>query len=490
MANYFNTINTALRALQAQQKSLDVTGHNIANANTEGYSRQRAIHTATDPYTVPGFGMPAGAGQVGTGVEIAEISRIRDKFMDGQINEEKQALGYWEKMYEGIHRIELIFNEPSDSSLSYAMTKFWEALQELSNSPEDPAVRESVKQTAQTMIDTFHNFHDQLMDYKRSLNEDVNTIVDEINSIARRIADLNEQIVDVKGTGKNPNDLLDRRDLLFEQLNYLVNVQGYEDSQGNLHISLGGTRLVSGKKVNELAIKENPDETRRFEDIIYFTNTKSNALIEGGELKAILDLRGGYRNEYGDDTGEIGRYLARLDELARGLVERFNAVHRGGYDLDGNDGGDFFAPTGPEGVAVDAHNISLSAEILAQDGVNKIAAGLSTDGIRNMGNGDNAILLAEVVNGEKIFNNGTATMFDFYKSMISTMGIDGQRADRMVNNQTVLVDQLENQRTSISGVSLDEEMANLIRFQQAYNAAARIITTTQYILDSLMGIIR
>src|SRR5690554_6525217 len=174
MANYFNTINTALRALQAQQKSLDVTGHNIANANTEGYSRQRAIHSATDPYTVPGFGMPAGAGQVGTGVEIAEIARIRDKFIDGQINEEKQSLGYWEKMYEGLHRIKLIFNEPSDSSLSFAMTKFWESLQELSNNPEDPAVRESVKQTAQTMIDTFHNLNDQLADYKRSLNADVN----------------------------------------------------------------------------------------------------------------------------------------------------------------------------------------------------------------------------------------------------------------------------------------------------------------------------
>jgi len=490
MANYFNTINTALRALQAQQKSLDVTGHNIANANTEGYSRQRAIHSATDPYTVPGFGMPAGAGQVGTGVEIAEIARIRDKFIDGQINEEKQSLGYWEKMYEGLHRIELIFNEPSDSSLSFAMTKFWESLQELSNNPEDPAVRESVKQTAQTMIDTFHNLNDQLADYKRSLNADVNTITDEINSIARRIADLNEQIVDVKGTGKNPNDLLDRRDLLFEELNHLVKVQGYEDSQGNLHVSLGGTRLVSGKKVNELAIKDNPDPTREFEDIIYFTNTNSDALIEGGELKAILALRGGYRDENGDDTGEIGRYMARLDELASVVVEEFNIVHHEGYDLEGNDGGDFFAATGPDGVPVDAHNISLSTDILALDGINKITAGLSTDGIRNPGNGDNATQLANIINGEKIFNSGTATMLDFYKSMISTMGIEGQRADRMVNNQTTLVDQLENQRTSISGVSLDEEIANLIKFQQAYNAATRIITTSQYILDSLMGIIR
>ncbi len=571
MANYFNTINTALRALQVQKKSLDVTGHNIANANTEGYSRQRAVHSTTNPYTVPGFGMPAGAGQVGTGVEISEIVRMRDQFIDGQINEENQALGYWEKKYEGLHRMELIFNEPSDSGLQSSMTKFWESLQVLNNNPEDPAVRETVRQTAQTLVDTFHNLSDQLLDYKKSLNADVKTIVDDINSIGDRIADLNAQIVDVKGTGNNPNDLMDKRDLLFEELNTLVAVQGYEDTKGNLHVSLGGTRLVSGNKVNELEVE---DGAKEFEDVIKFKNTGSDAVIESGELRAILDLRGGYPDEDGVTTGEISTYIKKLDNLATDLVSNFNNVHRDGYDLEGNHPAvNFFRDTGPGGTDVDSSNIELSGDILdSEDGVNRIAAGsfndnpsvlevnnstigsdkydftikaaempgykytvsitqngdtitgqitdtqvgtnitksdlANTTGLitgdvefavikpgsasvgYNPGSGDNAVNLADVINKEKLFNSKTATMLDYFKSSISTLGIDGQRADRMVDNQNTLVEQLNNQRTSISGVSLDEEMANLIQFQQAYNAAAKVINTTNQVLDSLMGIIR
>jgi len=562
MPGYFSTLNTALKALQVQKKSLDVTGHNIANANTEGYSRQRAVHSASDPYTVVGMGMPTGAGQVGTGVELAEIARVRDQFLDGQINEEKQSLGYWEKRYEGLHRIELTFNEPSDSSLGTIMNQFWDSLEDLSGNSEDPAVREIVKQTALTLTDTFHSLHDQLTDYKSSLNDDVTTMVSEINSIARRVADLNSQIAQIKGAGKEPNDLLDRRDLLFEELNTMVNAQGRVDQRGNLNISIGGVSLVAIDDVHLLDIEKSTNPGEKYEDKIVFAKTRTEAIIESGELAGVLNIRGG------KEDGEIDSYLNRLDNLARTLKESFNEVHRAGYDFNGKPGKDFF-------VGDDAYTLNLSNDI---SDPNNIAAGQLVDnpgivalneinttdgysyeievtenadpgiafdytivekdeegnilgsysddlslsefqdesfvidtgtnlsgqlkftieeaGTANVsydigsGGGDNALRLAKVIKEEKLFNDSKATMLDYYKSTISIIGIDGQRANQMVNNQSVLTNQLNNQRISISGVSLDEEMANMIQYQQAYTAASKVITTIDQMLDSLMGIIR
>lgn len=469
MANYFNVIETGLRALQVQKKSLDITGHNIANANNEGYSRQRAIHTATDPYTVPGMTMPARAGQIGTGVKIAEIERIRDEFIDSQIREESQALGYWQQRFQGLHRIELTFNEPSDSSLRSALNSFWQSLQDLSNNPEDAALRATVQQRGLALVDAFHSLHNQLTDYQRSLNGDVSTIVQEINSLSRRIADLNKQIVNIKGTGQNPNDLMDERDLLFDQLNKMVNVQGHLDSRGNLNISLGGVSIVSNDSVHELTTIKSTLPGEEYQDKVVFKNTGEEAIITNGELKGIMNIR----------DEELTKYLDKLDEMAVIFKDRFNEVHKSGFDLNGNPGVDFFTGT-------DAFSFDLTDAV--KNNVNLIAAATTATGVP--GDGVNALNLAKVINEEKLFNDGEATLMDYHKSIISTLGIDGQRADQMVNNQNVLVDQLENQKASISRVSLDEEMANMIKFQHAYNAAAKIINTADKLLDSLMSILR
>ncbi|MEJ6950164.1 flagellar hook-associated protein FlgK [Natronospora cellulosivora (SeqCode)] len=561
MPGYFSTLNTALKSLQVQKKSLDVTGHNIANANTEGYSRQRAVHTAADPYTVVGMGMPTGAGQVGTGVKLEEISRVRDQFIDAQINGEKQSLGYWDKRYQGLHRIELIFNEPSDSSLGESMNQFWGSLQDLSNDPEDPAVRETVKQRALTLSDTFHSLDNQLTSYKNSLNDDVSTMVNEVNSYATRIADLNKQIVRVQGAGKKPNDLMDKRDLLFEEMNKLVNVQGRVDQRGSLNISISGINMVSHSDTHLLNIERGPEGS--YEDTVVFSRTGTEAIIEAGELAGVLNIR----------DEEIPHYKDQLDTIASELIENFNQVHRAGYDFNGEAGQDFF-------VGDDAFSIGVATEI--SNDVNKIAAGslldelgvirinnfemdseedfsyeievienvmeneentftytireygadgeesevytntitysqvndenffislpeefnstmefkiegageLSITSTRAAGDGDNAFRLADVINGRKLMNDGKATLLDYYKSTISVVGVDGQRANQMVDNQNVLVDQLNNHRISVSGVSLDEEMANMIQYQQAYTAATRVITTIDQMLDSLMGIIR
>jgi len=629
LSNLFNTINIGLKGLQAQKKSLDTTSHNISNANTEGYSRQRAVHSTTDPYTVPGVGMPEGAGQVGTGVEIEEINRIKDQFLEGQIWEKKQSQSYWNKRSDGISRIENILNEPSDNNLSAGFDRFWQSLQDLSNNPEDSAVRSTVKERANTLIDAFHSIEDQLSAYKRSLNGDVNTTVNEINSLGKRIADLNEQIAHIKGAGKNPNDLMDTRDKLIEELNQKVNVRTREDDRGNINISIGGMGFVTGDKSNDLTVEDNPDSDYKNEDIIKFEELDEKADIKSGELAALMDLRGR------DGKGIIADKKAELDSIAKTFANEFNKVHKAGFDLNKNPGEEFFVSDAGD---ISASSINLNSVI--DNDISKIAAGapefkadvvatidngdvtgvndtftvegndlvnssgevvattsdngltwegngqgvldnslefsfnqkvdsgdividntaadkiqgtatftandlelgnyaidsanneledsggnvIATDSNNNgvyensdgevvltldnspntdlnlsigdteVGNGANALNLSDVIKSDDLdFNDDNkkeATVMGKYESVISSLGVQGQRASQMVENQDTLVNQLENKRQSISGVSIDEEMANMIKYQQAYSASAKVISNANRMMDSLMGILR
>ena len=632
MSNLFNTINIGLKGLQAQKKSLDTTSHNISNANTEGYSRQRAVHSTTDPYTVPGVGMPEGAGQVGTGVEIEEINRIKDQFLEGQIWEKKQSQSYWNKRSDGISRIENILNEPSDNNLSAAFDRFWQSLQDLNNNPEDSAVRSTVKERANTLVDAFHSIDEQLTAYKRSLNGDVQTTVNEINSLGKRIADLNEQITHIKGSGKNPNDLMDTRDKLIEELNQKVNVRTREDDRGNINITIGGMGFVTGDESNDLTVEDNPDSDYKNEDIIKFEELDEKANIKSGELAALMDLRGR------DGKGIIAEQKNELDSIAKTFANEFNEVHKAGFDLNKDPGEKFFVSDSGD-ISADSINLSsvidndikkiaagapefeaeVNATIDSDDvsGVNKtftvegndlvnssgtVVASTSDNGLtwkgngegvldsnlefsfnqkvdsgeikiddsaadkitgtatftannlelgssyeidsssgelykgsistgtvianhtgdgvfknaenedvlrldnpanadlnlevgdKEVGNGANALNLSDVIKSDDLdFNNDgkkESTVMGKYESVISSLGVQGQRANQMVENQDTLVNQLENKRQSISGVSIDEEMANMIKYQQAYSASAKVISNANRMMDSLMAILR
>ncbi|MFW5790989.1 MAG: flagellar hook-associated protein FlgK, partial [Bacillota bacterium] len=328
--NSFSGINTALSALQAQQKALDTTGHNIANSNTEGYSRQRAELSAARPYTSPGMNMPTTAGQVGQGVQVDNINRLRDDFIDGQIRRESQAGGYWDKMSEGLNRLELIYNEPSENNLGNSLNEFWSSLQELSNNPQDSAIRSTVRQRAVTLTDTFHSLHDQMSEFKSSMNNDIHSTVDEINSIIERVGDINKEIVHIKGSGQEPNDLMDTRDKLFDQLNEKVDAQGQEDSRGNLDISIGGVKVVSGSSTNQLEIQEDPNNN--YEDTIHYSNIDKEVQVDRGELKGLMEVR--------DEV--VPEQLNKIGTIATNMADHFNKIHDTGFDLDGVEGGEFF----------------------------------------------------------------------------------------------------------------------------------------------------
>jgi len=434
--------------------------------------------------------MPEGAGQVGTGVEIEEINRIKDQFVEGQIWEKKQSQNYWQRRYDGIHRVENIFNEPTDDNLSAAFDNFWQSLQDLSNNPEDTAVRATVKERANTLVDAFHSIEEQLTDYKRSLNGDVKTTVDEINSLGTRISDLNEQIAHIKGTGKNPNDLMDSRDKLIEDLNKKVNVRTRQDDRGYINISIGGMSFVSGDNVNKLKTEKVSDAPN--EDIIKFAELDRKADIKNGELAGLLDLRGVYNSSTGQSEGIIPDYKNKLDDMANTFANKFNDVHQNGFDFNGDSGVEFFlsdTDTNGDGT-LDGSDITADSLIVndtIKNNVKKIAAGSEA----NVGNGENAVQLADVIKKEQLnFDDGQANLMDKYESVISSLGVKGQRANQMVSNQDTLVEQLENKRQSISGVSLDEEMANMIKYQQAYSASAKLISNANRMLDSLMSILR
>ncbi len=548
MVNYFNGINVGYKALMAQKTSLDVIGHNVANANTEGYSRQRALHTASTPHPFPGLYMPPGAGQIGTGVDVGQIERIKNEFLEAQIRGESQDQGYWGKLSEGLLRIESIFNEPSDTSFSNALEMFWQSLQDLGSEPEDPATRETVKERGVTLADNFHILYKQLDDYQYSLNTDVQSTVEQINSISSRIADLNKQIVSIKASGLEPNDLLDKRDLLFKELNQLVDVQGQLDDRGNLHISVGGMGLVAATDFFELTIQSS-ELPYEYQDKVIFANNGEEVHITSGELAGIIQTR---------DT-EINKYKERLNDLAGGLMDRFNEVHRLGYDKNGDQGRDFFTIDStfrnlaqgirvseeiirdPEKIAAgnysdnpgivmvenvsglpdDVYEVTVTdgsggkdfdyeirdsvGNLIASGSINKMEEVdlTGTEGIKlyfqstgeasisllgNQGSGDNAIALGDALKNDKVFGDSSIT--DYYEATISTIGVEGQRANNMVYNQEVLLNQLQNQKASYSGVSLDEEMANMIKYHQAYNAAARIITTTDNLLETLINTVR
>jgi flagellar hook-associated protein 1 FlgK len=561
----FSGLSIGLRALETQRKSLDVTGHNIANANNENYNKQRAVHSASYPHTKPGMSTGFSNGQVGTGVEVKTIERVKDQFINGQIFKENQASAYWDEMSQGLEKVEYIINEPSDSGISTSIDEFWNSLQDLSNNPNDTAARNMVRENARTMIDAFQSVDSQLKDYQTSLNENLTNIKDDINNTAERIADLNKQIISVKSTGQNPNDLLDQRDALYRELNQHLDVQGREDDLGNLIITADGRQIVNGSDSYELELSEGDGENSA--ELIH-SRTGDKIEPKSGKTAAVFELR----------DEKIDFYREKLENLADGLVGEFNQRHSSGYDLEGNKAGNFFTDLENVAEGEKIAELALSSELEKENGLDRIAAGnYSSDptvvGItknEDTAFGDYAVDVKDdgnnwlvtistpagkeldsksIVKGESLSftaerdpltdellggeldtagsgdfdlnprDSGTAeiglsqfsgsgdnasylaAMFDsgeivegtsvegYFRTIVSSVGAEAQRSEEMESNQQDVLKQLQSLDRSESGVSLDEEMANLIKYQQAYNSAAKYITKTDELLQTLVNMV-
>lgn len=469
MPGTFLGIEVARRALSAHQRAVDITGHNIANANTPGYSRQVATLKATEGYTLAGFDRPTAAGLIGTGVDLASIERMRDGFVDLQIRKESLAQGRWEARQKALEQVELIFGEPSESGLRAALDSFWQSLQDLAAAPESDAARSVVRQQAVALTDLIQSTYGQLEKLRSSIDQDIRTKVGEINVLASQVAELNVQISKAESMGNQANDLKDQRDLAITKLSKMVNLTVGTGPMGTVSLSIQGATLVELGTYR--ALRAEPDATNNGMVRVVWDGNDTDVGITSGELRGLLEIR----------DGDLARYMSDLNTLASGLATEINAVHRAGFGLDGTTTGlDFFVSDNPP-AAIDASNIAVSPTILANP---QLIAAASV--ANSPGDGSNALAMAAKLD-EKVLMGGTVGLRDFYGSLISGIGVDANQAENMARNQKTLVDHLEQLGQSVSGVSLDEEMTNLIRYQQGYQAAARVMNTMDEMLDLMVN---
>lgn len=505
MGSTFMGLEASKRGLATQQAALYTTGHNISNANTLGYSRQRVNMEPTLGYPGTGLNAPKIAGHLGTGVQVQSVQRIRDAFIDRQYRQETTKLGYWESRANAISQMEDILAEPSDYGINAALDQFWNSLQDLSGSPENAATRKVVIQRALHVADSFNYTYKQLSDIQSNIGNEIKVSTDAINSILKQIASINEQILAIEPNGYMPNDLYDARDTLIDELAEYFPIETERvPSGGNalaiaegsltVKIKLNGSTidLVNGKnyvKLNTVdtdgAKIDGTDLTTGFGGIQY-TNLGNppadiyNAdVIEYNELDPSKGKLLALIDSYGHGTPPEGYYpkmLEDLDNMANAFKDEFNRIHAAGYTIDDTvkTGQLFFEGNGASGIKV-------LDEIIANP--NLVAASDKED---EVGNGKNAILLANMkFNKLTALNN--ATVQSFYQSIIGQIGVDGEQANRLTYNAATIRLTVENNRASVSSVSLDEEMTNMITFQQAYNANARMITVIDETLDKIIN---
>jgi flagellar hook-associated protein 1 FlgK len=572
----FFGLDIATRALRTQQTLVDITNQNVANANTPGYSRQTADLKASAAYPIPVFSQ-TGIGQLGTGVEVTQISRARDTFIDGQVRNQLSSQGRWDARQAALTQLEATVNEPSSTGLSATLTKYFQGWQEVANSPSDVSVRASLIQQGQALVDGFHNQYQQFTQQQQDLDNQVGLTVTDVNDYAQQIANINKQISMVETAGMKANDLRDQRDQLLDKLSGLAKVSYVESSEGSVSVYLGSRQLVDRDTVHQLQAVAPPGQ--RWVQVQWASDGAA-ASIADGKLEGILESR---------DSIVQGR-IDDLSTLASRVITSVNSLHTSGVGLDGNSGMTFFTGT-------DASTIALNTALTGTNGTDHVAAGTMYADATSptgysfaRGDSSNAVAIgglansvgqlasasglqpgtsfagppAVTVQGASVLNasanatynlavsgstvtftlgastqtgtvavgqdsagnqivtvdggsfgvrltlsapagaslssvlanlNGQSlttaaaptTIGDQYAQQVAALGVDSRTAQGESANQEVLVKHLQTERDSVSGVSLDEETTHLIQYQRAYQAAARVVTVVDDMLDTLIN---
>ncbi|WP_346200103.1 flagellar hook-associated protein FlgK [Caldifermentibacillus hisashii] len=534
MVSTFHGLETAKRGMTTQQLALYTTGHNIANANTPGYTRQRVSFATAEPFPGAGLNRPQIPGQLGTGVEAGAIERVRDAFLDEQYRSENTKLGYYSSQSSALAKMEDILNEPSDTGLQAVMGKFWNSLQDLANNPQNSATRQAVASNGQMVAETFNYYYNSLERIQSDLGNEIDVTVGNINAIVNNINELNKQIAAVEPHGMLPNDLYDKRDLLVDQLSQLVNVkvhavkpkqygQASPQAAGLYEIEIvkaDGTSYGSGAKllsvnpadgsatVNSLTVKGSNGTGKPLEgnvSSITVGEVTINNLEFLGELGGLIESYGYKLDEDTKVSGYYSDMLEKLNNLAKAFASEFNKVHRQGFDLSGHKGKDFFEFAEKAAKTLKVNKNIMNDGSLIAAGFDADVANIPNDSIgvekresllASSGNNSNAFRLANIMSKDFSQYESNVTLPDgmtngsinsYYASIIGDLGVDAQSANRNKENVQVLVDSVQYNRQSVSGVSLDEELTNMITFQHAYNASARMITVIDEMLDKIIN---
>lgn len=450
----FFGLDIVVSALRAHQFALNTTSHNIANACTEGYRRQIPVFTPGQAAQTAS----AGNFQTGTGVVIQTIRRSETGYIDSQIRQQNQWLGMWSTRSDALKQLESILAEPGEYGISAVLDSFWNSWEDLATSPESLPARIAVVEASTALSERIQRLYKDIREVQAQTDRTIADDVFEINRIAHEIARLNEQI---RGnTNNQPNDLLDRRDYLIEQLSRFCRIEVYGLSSQGLDciVTVSGKALVQGGNVTEMATADGSNGWSK----VVWSDDGSDVTITGGSLAGRIFVRDVLAEEY----------VADLNNIARTLVDRINTIHQTGTDLTGAPAGNFFVP------GSDASNIEVSPSLIANpSGVAASATGAV---------GDNAIALSISASRNETLVNGK-TIDDAYIALVSTIGAQSREAVNRSEVHNLTIEQLITQRDSIAGISLDEEMANMVKFQQAYVAATRVFTVLNDMLDTLVN---
>ncbi len=620
MGSTFSGIELGKRSIMANTDAITTAGHNISNANTEGYSRQRVQIKEFDPLYKPDLERLERPGLIGQGVDVQSINRIRDELLDERIVAQANQESYWDTRSKYYNMIEQIYNEPDDISVRSNMDKFWEAWQELSINPESKAARQAVVTRAETLTDSIKQRWEALAGVGNLIDGDIEATVKQVNSYARQIADCNAEIVRSRAMGDNPNDLLDRRDLLVDKLSKLINISTDQRDSDEFMVHVGGRVIVQGNISREI------DLVPRFDDTGYsklvWKDTGNDAVFNGGTLGALVELRDVdvrneiqtlntmtmnfadlvndvHRNAVGanhitgldffvqhpfvenangnfdrngdgtldssfvfrftgknaldmqqqvgiegvmtlsgtngnvqipyfhtdtvetviarinDSTSEVKAYLDKNNHLVLKATTAQDSsnpdfvirhVEDSGYFLAGyagvlNDSGAAGAYDFAQADAVNAlaggsqfavapvvnpsAYIQVNEEI--RNDVMSVAAGYEdATGNAPIGDGRAAVEIAAIRN-TSVMVGGMRTFDDYFADTVTNVGLKGEQAETNLLTQNTIMDDLRTLRDSISGVNIDEELAEIMKFQHGYNAAAKFITVWDSLVDTVIN---
>ena len=563
-------LDTAVKALRAHQLAVDVASHNIANAQTPGFSRQRVLLRPIGLDGSDRFSRDNLLGRAGYGVDAKDVNRIRDIFMDFQARQAFSSQGQYSALARPLRNAEVVFNDPSDDGLSSLLSKFWASWHDLTNDPESSAARTALVHATTTFTMRLQAAHDQLTQQRTDLNQEVAGIGREINMYASELATLNLQIKQVELNGDMANDLRDRRDLILDELSKLADVQYSESDTGEVTVYLGTHELVFGTSARTIQAVEDPLDAGMVK--LVFAMDNDSVQVSSGKLRGVLDAR---------DTA-FPDLIANLDTLASGLINGVNSLHQSGYGLDGATTGlNFFTGTDATSIALNSvlagspasiaaasapgapgdpsnalaiANLQLAPNMIAGAAATQlvvgeslsagntvtslsVAASLQPGAYTIVENPPLSGTLELQLNGNTVgtatpvaagpgtfaitFTNGSGTVATltisaagpyaaaaqvadltaagnnqlqvetsastFYGNMVSVLGADVNRAIGLEQSSGLLVGHLDSLRQSVHGVSIDEEVTNLTAAQHAYNAAARVITTIDDMLDTLIN---
>jgi len=454
MPSTFFGLEIARRGLMAQRTAMDTTAHNIANANTEGYTRQQAVHAAENPYTIPTTLQKVTPGQLGTGVTVTEIRRVRDSILDAHVRWALGDAAYWEERSDALARVEALFPEPTDYGLQSVIAKFFNYWQDLNNNPQDLGLKAAVREAGEELTSMVRVTYGQLRESLDGLENALVNKVDEINNLAGQIAAINQAIADLGNADYKANDLMDRRDLLLDKLAAIGEIQVTSLANGQIEVRLFGRVLVDGTNPPATVTGNFPlDGSSPFEITIGGSSVDVTALAAANAPGSLVGIESARQ--------KVMSYMDDLDTLADALRDEVNAAHN---PTPPGTGTNILSGTGASDFAVDS---AVMADVSLIAGTKALAVAQLRD--------------AQTMAG------GTATFEGFYNQLVTRIGADVSGAAHRVKSAQAVREQLENLRQSVIGVSIDEELTNLTQYQYAYQASARVVTILDEMLDTIIN---